>query len=317
MDKPRRLSPERSDVADRRQDVEVAADTTSERDPAPLLEPPEGPAVGPAPASVVDDVQPEVPTEAAAGPGSASSQRWGGRAAERQGGRRLADRRLIAIEGPIGVGKSSLARRLAQHLDAELIAEAPDDNPFLERFYREPQTYALATQLHFLVQRWRQLNPLAQTELFDQHVRVADFLVDKDPLFAELNLAADEWLLYREMYFQFSATLPRPDLVVYLQAPVNVLQERIRKRDRRYEQGIDPGYLARLVEAYTQFFHHYTGSDLVIVNAEHLDWVERPGDLTELVSFLDEPVGGRRYFNPMVGAIDTGLFEGAERHAAR
>lgn len=233
--------------------------------------------------------------------------------------RRLANRRLIAIEGPIGVGKTSLARRLAEMLDAELIAESPDDNPFLERFYREPKTYALATQLHFLVQRWRQMNPLAQAELFNQRVRVADFLVDKDPLFAELNLAADEWMLYREMYFQFSATLPRPDLVVYLQAPVNVLQERIRRRDRRYEQSIDPAYLARLVDAYTQFFHHYTTSDLVIVNAENLDWVDRPSDLAELVRFLDEPVGGRRYFNPVLGGSESGLFDSAalERRSER
>lgn len=308
MDKPRRMTPEHSD-ADAVPDGAVSERRVPDASPAHLDRP------------VALQTEPDPgfvsPLPEPGSPRPASPKRTAERGTDRLGGRRLADRRLIAIEGPIGVGKSSLARRLAQHLDAELIAESPDDNPFLERFYREPQTYALATQLHFLVQRWRQLNPLAQAELFDQRVRVADFLVDKDPLFAELNLAPDEWLLYREMYFQFSATLPRPDLVVYLQAPVSVLLERIRKRDRRYEQGIDPGYLARLVEAYTQFFHHYTGSDLVIVNAEHLDWVERPADLAELVRFLDEPVGGRRYFNPMVGAIDTGLFEAAERHATR
>lgn len=210
----------------------------------------------------------------------------------------LADFRFIAVEGPIGVGKSSLARMLAQHLDAEGVFEAPDENPFLERFYQDRSKHALATQLHFLVQRIRQLTPLAQLQLFDR-LHVADYLVDKDPLFAELNLSPEEMEIYREMFRQLRPRLPRPDLVVYLQAPVEVLLERIRRRGRGYERRIDAGYLERLSAAYAEFFYHFDAASLVIVNASEIDWVHSGPDFLQLVQFLEQIHGGRHYFNPL------------------
>ncbi|TVP80042.1 deoxynucleoside kinase [Thioalkalivibrio sp.] len=210
----------------------------------------------------------------------------------------LADFRFIAVEGPIGVGKSSLAQMLARHLDAEGLFETPDENPFLERFYQDRSKHALATQLHFLVQRIRQLTPLAQLQLFER-LHVADYLVDKDPLFAELNLAPDEMEIYRELFRQLRPKLPRPDLVVYLQAPVEVLLERIRGRGRSYERRIDAAYLERLNAAYTEFFHHFDAASLVIVNATEIDWVKNEADFLQLVQFLDQVHGGRHYFNPL------------------
>lgn len=210
----------------------------------------------------------------------------------------LADFRFIAVEGPIGVGKSSLAQMLAKHLGARGLFEAPDENPFLERFYQDRSKHALATQLHFLVQRIRQLTPLAQMQLFDR-LHIADYLVDKDPLFAELNLSPDEMEIYREMFRHLRPQLPRPDLVVYLQAPVDVLLERIRRRGRSYERRIDPGYLEQLSAAYTEFFHHFDAASLVIVNAAEIDWVNSEADFRQLVQFLDQVHGGRHYFNPL------------------
>jgi deoxyguanosine kinase len=210
----------------------------------------------------------------------------------------LPDFRFIAVEGPIGVGKSSLAQMLAKHLGAQGLFEAPDENPFLERFYQDRSKHALATQLHFLVQRIRQLAPLAQMQLFDR-LHVADYLVDKDPLFAELNLSPDEMEIYREMFRHLRPQLPRPDLVVYLQAPVDVLLERIRRRGRSYERRIDPGYLEQLSAAYTEFFYHFDAASLVIVNAAEIDWVNSEGDFRQLVQFLDQVHGGRHYFNPL------------------
>ncbi|MFO8004626.1 deoxynucleoside kinase [Thioalkalivibrio sp.] len=210
----------------------------------------------------------------------------------------LADFRFIAVEGPIGVGKSSLAQMLTRHLDAEGLFETPDENPFLERFYQDRSKHALATQLYFLVQRIRQLTPLAQLQLFER-LHVADYLVDKDPLFAELNLAPDEMDIYREMFRQLRPQMPRPDLVVYLQAPVEVLLERIRRRGRSYERRIEPAYLERLSAAYTAFFHHFDAASLVIVNAAEIDWVRNEADFLQLVQFLDQVHGGRHYFNPL------------------
>lgn len=210
----------------------------------------------------------------------------------------LASFRFIAVEGPIGVGKTSLARMLATHLEAEGLFEAPDENPFLERFYQDRSKHALATQLYFLVQRIRQLTPLAQMQLF-QRLHVVDYLVDKDPLFAELNLAPDEMDIYREMFRHLRPQMPRPDLVIYLQAPVDVLLARIRKRGRSYERRIDAAYLERLSAAYTEFFHHFDAGALVIVNATEIDWVNNGADFRQLLQFLDHIHGGRHYFNPL------------------
>jgi len=206
--------------------------------------------------------------------------------------------RFIAVEGPIGVGKSSLAQRLTRHLGAEGLFEAPDENPFLERFYQDRSRHALATQLCFLVQRVRQLSPLIQLQLFEQ-LHVADYLMDKDPLFAELNLSVDEMDVYQEMFRHLRPPLPSPDLVIYLQAPVEVLLERIRRRGRSYERRIDTAYLERLNAAYTAFFHHFDAATLVIVNAAEIDWVHSEPDFQQLVQFLDQIHGGRHYFNPL------------------
>lgn len=210
----------------------------------------------------------------------------------------LANFRFIAVEGPIGVGKSSLARRLADHLGAEGLFESPDENPFLERFYADRAKHALATQLSFLVQRVRQLSPAGQLRLFEG-THVSDYLVDKDPLFAELNLSAEELDIYREMFRHMRPQLPAPDLVIYLQAPVETLMERIRRRGRSYEKRIDTTYLERLNSAYTEFFYHYDAAALVIVNATDIDWVNNEPDFRQLVQFLDQVHGGRHYFNPL------------------
>jgi deoxyguanosine kinase len=206
--------------------------------------------------------------------------------------------RFIAVEGPIGVGKSSLARMLARRLGAEGLFEVPEENPFLERFYQDRRRHALATQLCFLVQRVRQLTPLAQLQLFER-MHVADYLIDKDPLFAELNLSLDEMDVYQEMFRHLRPPLPSPDLVIYLQAPVEVLLERIRGRGRSYERHIDTAYLERLNAAYTGFFHHFNAAALVIVNATEIDWVNNEADFQQLVQFLNQIHGGRHYFNPL------------------
>jgi deoxyadenosine/deoxycytidine kinase len=159
--------------------------------------------------------------------------------------------RYVAVEGPIGVGKTSLARRLAQSFGSELVLEQDADNPFLERFYRNPRAAAFQTQLHFLFQRARQLGDLRQADLFES-VRVADYLLDKDRLLARLTLDEDEYALYEQVYARLAIDAPVPDLVIYLQAPVDVLLERIRRRGIGYEQGIERRYLERLADAYAR-----------------------------------------------------------------
>ena len=166
------------------------------------------------------------------------------------------DFRYIVVEGPIGVGKTTLARRLAGSFGGQALLEAPEENPFLPRFYQHPQMHALATQLSFLIQRVRQLENIRQSDLFAK-VRVGDFMIEKDRLFAELTLDADELALYRQVYERIVGTAMTPDLVVYLQAPVHVLLARIAARGIAYEEYMDPRYLDRVACAYTRFFHHY------------------------------------------------------------
>ncbi|MCV6606301.1 MAG: deoxynucleoside kinase [Porticoccaceae bacterium] len=203
----------------------------------------------------------------------------------------------IAVEGPIGVGKTSLAKRLAGQFDYDTLLEQPELNPFLERFYQDPQGAALPTQLHFLFQRARQLEELRQGDMF-QHMWVADFVIEKDPLFAQVTLDDDELRIYQQVYQQLTIDAPRPDLVVYLQAPTEVLLERIDNRGIESEQQIDPHYLARLNDAYTQFFYYYDQSPLLIVNAAEINPVENQGDFDNLVSHLSRIKSGRHYFNP-------------------
>ena len=205
--------------------------------------------------------------------------------------------RFIAVEGPIGVGKTTLARRLAETFNYEVLLEQAEANPFLERFYRAPRQYALQTELFFLFQRAEQLRELKQNSLFEQ-VRVSDFLIDKNELFAEVTLDEDEFRLYQNVHKHLTLDAPRPDLVIYLQAPTNVLLQRIGKRGLSAERSIDSDYLDRLNNAYARFFHFYDDAPLLIVNAADIDFAGHDEDYQQLVSYLLDIGKGRHYFNP-------------------
>jgi deoxyadenosine/deoxycytidine kinase len=206
--------------------------------------------------------------------------------------------RYIVVEGPIGVGKTSLARRLADSLGGELVLEQADTNPFLERFYRDPVGAALPAQLHFLFQRVQQLAALRQEDLFAS-VRIADYLLEKDRLFARVILDEAEYGLYEQIYSRMVVDPPTPDLVIYLQAPVDVLLERIGRRRIKAEQLIERAYLEKLNEAYARFFHDYDAAPLLIVNAAAIDPVANEADFTELQGVIRRMKRGRLYFNPL------------------
>jgi deoxyguanosine kinase len=206
--------------------------------------------------------------------------------------------KFIVVEGPIGVGKTSLARRLCTSLNAEAVLEQAAENPFLERFYRNPRAGALPTQLYFLFQRAQQLSALKQEDLFTQ-VRVGDYLLDKDRLFARVTLDDAEYGLYEQVYTKLDIQPPKPDLVVYLQAPVDVLLERIAKRGINYEQHIERQYLERLNEAYARFFHEFESSPLLIVNAAAIDPINNQADYDELLAAIQRMKRGRLYYNPL------------------
>ncbi len=208
---------------------------------------------------------------------------------------------FIVVEGPIGVGKTTLARRLADSFHSDLLLEGVADNPFLGRFYQDPKSAALQTQLFFLFQRAEQIRSLRQADLF-QPVRIADFIMEKDRLFAELTLDADEFKLYEQIYSHvienMTADAPRPDLVVYLQAPVGVLKKRIAERGRGFERTLGADYLQKLSESYMRFFHNYSDAPLLIVNATELDFAHNDDDYSLLLAQIRRIKTGRHYFNP-------------------
>jgi len=207
--------------------------------------------------------------------------------------------RYIAVEGPIGVGKTTLAKRLADVLQSDLLLERAEDNPFLPRFYRDPKNAALPTQLFFLFQRAQQIQSLRQGDLF-RPARVVDFLMDKDRLFAALTLSEEELKLYQQVYGQMTLDAPVPDLVIYLQAPVEVLRQRIETRAIGYEQLIDEDYLHRVARAYVDFFHHYERSPLLIVNTVNINLADGQPDFELLLERIRDLPPGRHYFNPGV-----------------
>jgi deoxyguanosine kinase len=204
--------------------------------------------------------------------------------------------RYIVVEGPIGVGKTTLVKKLAQTFGTGLMLEKVDENPFIAQFYQNPARYALSTQLSFLLQRAEQVQNFRQIDLF-QNAHIADFLIDKDPIFAELTLNPDEFKLYQTIYQQLTIDAPRPDLVIYLQAPVEVLQLRIATRDRSYEKSISFDYLSQLSDAYTRFFHEYDEKTLLTVNTQSIDLIHNNADYNALIDEIDQVQSGRHYFN--------------------
>ena len=208
----------------------------------------------------------------------------------------LSKYRYIVVEGPIGVGKTSLTHRLAEHFSAETLLERPDENPFLARFYQDMPRWALPTQLFFLFQRMNQLRELKQLDLFSK-LTVSDFLLDKDPLFARITLSGDELALYDRIFETLKPQAPKPDLVIYLQAPADVLVERVKKRAADFEQGISVDYLAVLADSYSRFFYNYNASPILIVNSERLNFVKGDKDLSLLIERIAAMRGGREFFN--------------------
>ena len=204
--------------------------------------------------------------------------------------------RYLVIEGPIGVGKTSLANRLAQGFGSELLLERAEENPFLANFYQNPRQYALSAQLHFLLQRAQQVQDFRQTDMF-QASYVADFMVDKDRLFAQMTLNRDELELYEQIYRHLTLDAPRPDLVIYLQAPLATLRERISSRGIDYEQQIRDEYLLRLSESYTRFFYDYDDSALLTVNTQSIDLIHNEDDYRAMVEKINDIHCGRHYFN--------------------
>ena len=210
--------------------------------------------------------------------------------------------RYIAVEGPIGAGKTSLAKRLAESLSADLVLEEVYENPFLERFYHDGESAALPAQMFFLFMRARQLETLRQPDLFAS-VRVSDYLYSKDRLFAELNLSSDELQLYNQVEATLAVDAPVADLVIYLQASVDSLLERIARRGVAYERAIDRRYLERLTDAYARFFHGYNEGPLLIVNASQIDPINNDADYEQLYRQIERTTGGRHFYNPAAAAL--------------
>ncbi|MCX7785169.1 MAG: deoxynucleoside kinase [candidate division WOR-3 bacterium] len=212
------------------------------------------------------------------------------------------DLRYIAIEGMIGVGKTALAIKLAEKLNARCVLEEVEENPFLANFYQDMRTYALPTQLFFLLSRHRQQQQISQQALFQERI-VSDYTFYKDRIFAYLNLSDHELKLYEKIYDFLEKDVPKPDLVVYLQASIPLLLERIKKRGRSFEQDISPEYLEALSDAYNRFFLHYDATPLLIVNTANLDFVKNEDDFVTLFKEIITTTQGRRFFSPRTKKI--------------
>jgi deoxyguanosine kinase len=204
--------------------------------------------------------------------------------------------KYLVVEGPIGAGKTTLVKKLAESVNAQTLLELPQENPFLEKFYRDTARYALPTQMFFLFQRMNQLRDLAQTDLFQTRM-FSDFLLDKDPIFARLTLGDDELNLYQQLYDHLRPQAPVPDLVIYLQAQPETLIERVRKRGVSMESGISELYISKLCESYSRFFYHYDAAPLLIINTEHLNPVESDEDFDLLLTHIKNMRGKREFFN--------------------
>jgi len=210
--------------------------------------------------------------------------------------------RYIAIEGPIGVGKTALARRLAVSLSADLVLEEVEENPFLERFYRDGRSAALPAQMFFLFARARQIEDLRQSDLFTS-VQISDYLFTRDRLFAELNLDTEELKLYDQIAENLAVDAPVPDLVIYLQASVDAIMSRLARRNSRYDRFVDRNYVEKLTDAYARFFHSYDEGPLLIVNASQIDPVNNDADYEQLFHQIERTTGGRHFFNPAAAAL--------------
>jgi deoxyguanosine kinase len=212
----------------------------------------------------------------------------------------VSDLYYIAIEGVIGAGKTSLAELMAKRLDAQLVLEEAEVNPYLEDFYREPQRYAFQVQLFFLLSRYRQLLNLPQKDLFHPNL-IADYLFAKDKIFAYLNLEERDLVLYERVVHLLETELTKPDLVIYLQSSTERLIENIRKRNRKYEKHISPDYIKRLNEAYNTFFFRYQETPLLVINTSEIDFVSNEGDLDDLIGQVMHPPAGVKYYIPRKG----------------
>ena len=210
--------------------------------------------------------------------------------------------RYIAIEGAIGVGKTALARRLADSLSADLVLEEVDENPFLERFYRDGRAAALPAQMFFLFARARQIGDLRQSDLFSS-VRISDYLFTRDRLFAELNLDPEELRLYDQITENLAVDAPVPDLVIYLQASVDAIMSRLAQRNSLYDRFVDRNYVEKLTDAYSRFFHAYDDGPLLIVNASQIDPINNDDDYEQLFRQIERTTGGRHFFNPVAAAL--------------
>ncbi|MAI86033.1 MAG: deoxynucleoside kinase [Candidatus Marinimicrobia bacterium] len=204
----------------------------------------------------------------------------------------------IAVEGPIGVGKTSLANLISKELGARLVLEQFEENPFLPEFYKDPERYSFQTQLFFLLQRYRQQQELKQVDMF-QNLLITDYLFVKDRLFASLNLNEKEMLLYDTVANLLEKNIIRPDLVIYLQADTDTLMNNISRRGREMEENISKDYIDALGQVYTEYFFRYQDSPLVIINTSNIDFVHNKNDLKEIINFIRKPVSGTKFFNPV------------------